>query len=72
MLSIHYEKYPETVKSLLSEVLDIQYQGDKAKAEAFMDRWTEWKDDLHGVIAKKRRESAQFRAVIVKYGALGE
>ncbi len=72
VLSIHYEKYPETVKSLLSEVLDIQYQGDKAKAEAFMDRWTEWKDDLHGVIAKQRRQSAQFRSVIVKYGALGE
>jgi len=68
LLSIHYEKYHDTVTSLLEEVLAIQHAGDLPRAEAFMDKWTRWTDDLHEVIAAKRRGSLQFRSVIVRYG----
>lgn len=72
LLSIHYERYDEVVASLLKEVLAIQHAGDKERAEAFMDRWTTWAPELHEVIAKKRRESLQFRFLNVTYSALGE
>lgn len=72
VLSIHYDRYPEVVASLLKEILAIQHAGDRERAEAFMDRWTTWTPDVHDVIAKKRRESLKFRAVIVTYAALGE
>ncbi len=71
-LTIHYDRYHDIVASLLKEVLAIQHAGDKKKAEEFMDRWTEWNAELHEVIAEKRRESLQFRSVIVTYAALGE
>lgn len=68
-LTIHYEKYHDVVASLLEEVLAIQHAGDLGRAETFMDRWTGWTPELHEVIAKKRRESLQFRSVIVRYAA---
>jgi hypothetical protein len=72
LLAIHYETYDEVVASLLKEVLAIQHAGDRQRAEAFMDRWTTWTPELHEVIAKKRRESLQFRFLDVTYAALGE
>jgi hypothetical protein len=72
VLSIHYERYPEVVTSLLREVLAIQRAGDRQRAEAFMDRWTSWTPDVHEAIAAKRRASLQFRYVIVTYAAIDQ
>ena len=70
LLSIHYERYPEVVTSLLREVLAIQHAGDRQRAEAFMQRWTAWTPDVHEVIAGKRRASLGFRYVIVTFTAI--
>lgn len=69
---IDYDLYPETVAGLLAEVLDIQYQGDRSAATAFVDKWTTWDDDLHGTIgaAMKAQEGSRYR--LVTYEALGE
>jgi hypothetical protein len=72
VLSIHYERYPEVVTSLLREVLAIQRAGDRQRAEAFMDRWTSWTPDVHEAIAAKQRASLQFRYVIVTYAAIDQ
>jgi hypothetical protein len=69
LLSIHYDRYPDVVTSLLREVLAIQHAGDRTRAEAFMQRWTAWTPDVHEVIAGKRRASLGFRYVIVTYAA---
>ncbi|RKQ69339.1 hypothetical protein DES40_2139 [Litorimonas taeanensis] len=71
-LSIHYDKYPAAVESLLTEVLNLQYQGNREAAAAFVDEWTAWDKDLHGVIgaAMKASETSRFR--LVTYEALGE
>jgi hypothetical protein len=51
-LGIHYERYHDAVASLLREVLAIQSEGDQARAEAFVDRWTAWQSEVHGIIAR--------------------
>jgi len=71
-LRIHYEKYHEVVGKLLQKVLEVQYAGDKAKADYFINQYTTWKDDLHGVIAKNMREQSRYRFRLFKYAALGE
>lgn len=71
-LTIHYEKYPEVVTSLLREVLKLQHDGDKAAAAAFFDRWTKWTPELHDKLAARIRDAQGARFRIVKYGALGE
>ena len=69
---IDYDRYPETVDSLLSVVLDLQYQGDRKATNAFVDKWTTWDDNLHGLIgaAMKAQEGSRYR--LVTYEALGE
>ncbi len=71
-LRIHYERYHAVVGKLLQKVLDVQYAGDKAAADAFIDQYTTWKEDLHGVIAKNIREQSRYRFRLFKYAALGE
>lgn len=71
-LRIHYDKYHEVIGKLLKKVLDVQYQGDKAAADRFIDQYTTWKDDLHGVVAKNIRDQVRYRFRIFKYAALGE
>jgi hypothetical protein len=71
-LDIDFERYQDTVTALLREVLAIQYAGDPARARAFVERWTRWNDDVHEVIARRIRDSLEFRYAIVRYGALGE
>lgn len=72
--SIHiiYDKYHDVVASLLREVLAIQYQGDKSAADKFIERYSAWSDDLHGVLAEKIRAQQKYRYTIVRYAALGE
>jgi hypothetical protein len=69
-LRVDYQRYPEAVTSLLREVLTIQRNGDRASANAFVDRWTTWRPDLHEVIAQRMRESERTRFNLVTYEAL--
>jgi len=69
-LRIDYRRYPEAVTSLLREVLAIQRAGDRARANAFVERWTNWEPALHEVIAQRMRESERTRFSLVTYEAL--
>lgn len=71
-LKINYEKYPETVASLLKEVLALQQNGDKAATAAFFEKWTQWTPELHEKLAKRISDAQGARWRIVRYGALGE
>jgi hypothetical protein len=72
-LQIHYERYADTVRALLEQVIALQLGGDPNAVGAFFDRWTAWTDPVHESIAKRLREAegnARYR--LVRYGALGE
>ena len=69
-LSIDYARYPAAVEALLREVLAIQRAGDRARANAFIDRWSTWSPDLHEVIARNMRESERTRFTLVTYEAI--
>lgn len=71
-LSINYGKYHDVVGKLLARVLEVQYQGDKAAADRFIEQYATWDDQLHGVIAKSIREQQRYRFRLFKYAALGE
>jgi len=71
-LRVHYDKYPEVVTSLLTEVMKLQSEGDKAATATFFDRWTTWTPELHDKLATRIREAQGARFRLVKYGALGE
>lgn len=71
-LRVHYEKYHEVVGKMLQKVLAVQYAGDKAGADRFIDEYSSWKDDLHGVIARSIRDQQRYRFRLFKYAALGE
>lgn len=71
-LRVHYEKYHEVIGKLLKIVLDTQYEGDKAAADRFIDQYTTWREDVHGVIARNIRDSQRYRFRLFKYAALGE
>jgi len=71
-LRIHYDKYHDVVGQLLKKVLDVQYQGDKATADRFIDQYTNWDENLHGVVARNIRAQQRYRFRLFKYAALGE
>ena len=71
-MRVHYDKYHDTVKKLLTRVLDVQYQGDKAASDRFIEQYTNWDENLHGVIAKNIRDQQKYRFRVFKYAALGE
>jgi hypothetical protein len=71
-LRIHYDKYHDVVGKLLAKALDVQYEGDKAAADRFIDQYTTWDESLHGAIAKNIRDSQRYRFRLFKYAALGE
>ena len=71
-LRVHYDKYHDVVGKLLEKVLETQYQGDKAAADLFIDEYTKWDENLHGVIAKNIRDRQRYRFRLFKYAALGE
>ncbi len=71
-LRVNYDKYHDVVGKMLQKTLDIQYQGDKAAADRFIDQYTNWDENLHGVIAKNIRDQQRYRFRIFKYQALGE
>lgn len=69
-LAIDYARYPAAVDSLLRETLALQRNGDPAAANAFVDRWTTWRPDLHEIIAQRMREAERYRFSLVTYEAL--
>ena len=71
-MQVHYDKYHDTVKKLLTRVLDVQHQGDKAASDRFIDQYTTWDENLHGVVAKNIRDQQRYRFRLFKYAALGE
>ena len=71
-MQVHYDKYHEVVGKMLERTLAVQYEGDKAASDKFIDEYTKWDDNLHGAIAAKIREQQQYRFRVFKYAALGE
>ena len=71
-LRIHYDKYHDVVGKMLNRVLEVQYEGDKAAADKFIDQYTTWDENLHGLIAKNIRDQQRYRFRLFNYAALGE
>ncbi|WP_416876834.1 zincin-like metallopeptidase domain-containing protein [Litorimonas sp.] len=71
-LAINYELYPSAVESLLKLVLNLQYQGDRDAANAFVDKWTNWDEELHGQIGDLMKAAPGANYRLVTYEALGE
>ncbi len=71
-LAIDYGRYHEAVEALLREVLAVQDAGDPKRAAAFVDRWDNWDEALHGRIAKAMRDRQKYRYRLFTYAALGE
>ena len=71
-LHINYDKYHEVVGKMLEKTLAVQYEGDKAASDKFIDQYTKWDDNLHGVIAANIRAQQRYRFRVFKYAALGE
>jgi hypothetical protein len=71
-LRINYDKYHEVVGELLKKVLEVQYEGDKAAADRFVEQYTNWDENLHGAIARNIRDQQRYRFRLFKYAALGE
>lgn len=68
-LHIDYARYPEAVEAMLTEVLRIQRAGDRAAAEAFVERWARWDDDVQGALGRALDEASP-RYWLPSYAAL--
>ncbi|HEX3251280.1 MAG TPA: zincin-like metallopeptidase domain-containing protein [Pyrinomonadaceae bacterium] len=71
-LHINYDKYHEVIGKMLEKTLAVQYEGDKAASDKFIDQYTKWDENLHGVIAANIRAQQRYRFRVFKYAALGE
>jgi hypothetical protein len=71
-LQINYDKYHDVVGMMLAKTLAVQYEGDKAAADKFIDQYTTWRDDLHGVVAANIRALQRYRFRLFQYTAVGE
>lgn len=69
-LDINYDVYESVATMMLGEVLAIQAAGDSQRAEEFIMRYTSWTPQLHERLAKRLRDSAQYRYRMVRYKAL--
>ena len=72
LLVINYDRYHEVVTQLLQQVLQLQYDGDRAQAQEFIERWNYWDDNLHGSIAQRMLDTNAFRRTLVRYEALSD
>ena len=71
-MRVNYDKYHEVVGKMLEKVLAVQYAGNKAESDKFIDQYTKWDDNLHGAIAANIRAQQKYRFRVFKYAALGE
>jgi hypothetical protein len=69
-LAIDYARYDDVVGQLLADVLAIQRDGDAARARAFIEQYTEWSDDLHGIVAANIRDALEYRYYLVRYAVI--
>jgi hypothetical protein len=72
LMHVNYEKYHDVVGKMLEKTLAVQYAGDKAGSDQYIDQYTKWDENLHGVIAANIRAQQRYRFRIFKYSALGE
>jgi hypothetical protein len=72
ILKINYDSYHDVVGKLLAKVLEVQFQGDKAASDQFIEQYTKWDEGLHGVVARNIRDQQRYRFRLFKYAALGE
>ena len=72
LLVINYDRYHEVVTELLRQVLQTQYAGDRVQAQAFVQRWNYWNDDLHGSLAERMLGTDAYRRTMVRYKALSD
>ncbi|HSL55936.1 MAG TPA: zincin-like metallopeptidase domain-containing protein [Pyrinomonadaceae bacterium] len=72
LMRVHYEKYHDVVTKMLEKTLAVQYEGDKAASDRYIDQYTKWDDNLHGVIAANIRAQQRYRYRLFKYAAMGE
>jgi hypothetical protein len=72
LMTVHYEKYHDVVGKMLEKTLAVQFEGDKAGSDRYIDQYTKWDDNLHGVIAANIRAQQRYRFRVFKYAALGE
>jgi hypothetical protein len=71
-ITIHYDRYHQAVAEMLEAVLKIQHDGDRTAADALIDRWSAWTDELHEPVAKVIRDNRAFQYALFRYGILGE
>jgi hypothetical protein len=71
-LRINYDKYHDVVGKLLDKVLEVQSEGDKAASDRFIEQYTKWDENLHGVVAASIRDQQRYRFRLFKYAALKE
>jgi hypothetical protein len=71
-LHIHYDKYHDVIGKMLSKTLSVQYEGDKAAADKFIDQYITWNENLHAVVAANIRSQQRYRFRLFKYAALAE
>jgi hypothetical protein len=71
-LRIDYGRYHEVIGKLLARVLEVQYNGDKAAADRFIEQYTTWDDALHGAVAANISGRQRYRFRLFRYAALGE
>jgi hypothetical protein len=71
-LVIDRGQYHETMRSMLSEVLALQLEGDKSKADEFIAAYSGWDENLHGRLADSMKAAETHRYVLVRFAALGE
>jgi len=69
-LSVDYDRMRGAATDMLREVLEMQAAGAADAAEAFIAKWSEWRDDLHERIATAMRDEERFRFAYVTYQAL--
>ncbi|MET0622198.1 MAG: NUDIX hydrolase [Pyrinomonadaceae bacterium] len=72
LLRINYDKYHDVIGKLLTRVLEVQHQGDKAAADRFVEQYAKWDEGLHGAVAASVRGRQRHRFRLFKYAALGE
>jgi hypothetical protein len=71
-MKVHYEKYHDVIGKMLEKTLSVQYEGDKAGSDQYIDQYTKWDENLHGVIAANIRAQQRYRFRVFKYAAMGE
>jgi hypothetical protein len=69
-LLVDYDAFPAAVEAMLRETLAVQAAGDPAAANVFIDKWSEWRPDLHERVAQSMRASERYRYSYVTYEAL--